>query len=79
MTAKIFVPKVMKTAKTDISTNMDTKANIFCSRESQHFYKPNLGSVAEFERFGKRRFQSIHLKIGPESIEELIIIGLILL
>jgi hypothetical protein len=35
--------------------------------------------VAEFERFGKRRFQSIHLKIGPESIEELIIIGSILL
>ena len=43
MTAKILVPKVMKTAKTNISTNMDTDANILCLSESHYFNKPNLG------------------------------------
>ncbi len=31
--------------------------------------------VAEFRRFGEIRFQSIGLKIGPQSIEELTILG----
>ncbi len=51
--------------------NLDLKLGIGCKTG-------NFG-VAEFKRFGKRRFQSIPLKIGPESIEELIIIGSILL
>ena len=31
--------------------------------------------VAEFRRFGEIRFQSIGLKFGPQSIEELTILG----
>ncbi len=49
MTAKILVPKVMKTAKADILTNRDTKANIFCARESQLFCKPNLGRSKKYQ------------------------------
>jgi hypothetical protein len=45
MTAKILVPKVMKTAKTDISTNMDTEYRIFSVQENLNIFTNQILAV----------------------------------